>query len=63
MVSPDGASGRIWLLCQGSIILTVNPDIAMGPGCICGDSDGDGLDTISDAVYLISYVFAGGPPP
>jgi hypothetical protein len=28
-----------------------------------GDADGSGIYTISDAVYLISFVFAGGPAP
>lgn len=32
-------------------------------GCKCGDADGNGLWTISDAVYLITYIFAGGPAP
>lgn len=30
---------------------------------LCGDSDGNSLLSISDAVYLINYVFAGGPAP
>jgi hypothetical protein len=30
---------------------------------ICGDANGDGIVDISDAVYLISYIFAGGPAP
>ncbi len=29
----------------------------------CGDADGSGMVTISDAVYLINYIFAGGPAP
>ncbi len=29
----------------------------------CGDADGSGSVTVSDAVYLISYIFAGGPSP
>ena len=29
----------------------------------CGDADGSDVVNISDAVYLISYVFAGGAPP
>lgn len=38
---------------------------AFGSGClfICGDADNSGTVTISDAVYLISYIFAGGPTP
>lgn len=30
---------------------------------IPGDVDGNGVITISDAVYLISFIFAGGPEP
>ncbi len=29
----------------------------------CGDADGTGVVTISDAVFLISYIFMGGPAP
>jgi hypothetical protein len=28
-----------------------------------GDVNGDGLITVSDVVYLINYLFKGGPPP
>ncbi|MCC6963511.1 MAG: VCBS repeat-containing protein [candidate division Zixibacteria bacterium] len=30
---------------------------------IRGDADGDGSIAISDAVYLVNYIFAGGPVP
>ncbi len=30
---------------------------------LCGDADGSSMITISDAVYLINYIFAGGPAP
>jgi hypothetical protein len=30
---------------------------------ICGDADGSGVVNISDAVYLIAYIFGGGLPP
>lgn len=29
----------------------------------CGDADGNGTISITDAVYLINYIFGGGPPP
>ena len=29
----------------------------------CGDADKNGIVTISDAVYLINYIFSGGPAP
>jgi hypothetical protein len=32
-------------------------------GYICGDADGNGFSNISDAVYIISYIFGGGSPP
>ena len=37
----------------------------VGDACdhICGDTDGSNTVTISDAVYLISYIFSGGPAP
>jgi hypothetical protein len=31
--------------------------------CIPGDANGDGSINIGDAVYIIAYVFKGGPPP
>ena len=34
-----------------------------GPSYICGDANSDGNVNISDAVYLIQYIFAGGPAP
>ena len=34
-----------------------------GPVAVVGDADGNGQLTISDAVYLINFVFSGGPPP
>ncbi|MCK4857662.1 MAG: PQQ-binding-like beta-propeller repeat protein [candidate division Zixibacteria bacterium] len=30
---------------------------------LCGDADGDDLVNIADVVYLINYIFGGGPPP
>jgi len=30
---------------------------------ICGDANGDGMVNVGDAVFLISYVFRGGPAP
>ncbi len=31
--------------------------------CKCGDADGNNIFTISDAVFLITYIFGGGPAP
>ena len=30
---------------------------------VCGDADGAGEVNVSDAVYVINYIFAGGPAP
>ena len=30
---------------------------------VCGDADGDGAISVADAVYVINYVFKGGPAP
>ena len=30
---------------------------------LCGDIDGDANVTVGDIVYLINYIFKGGPPP
>jgi hypothetical protein len=32
-------------------------------GFICGDASGDEIVNVSDAVYIINYIFAGGDPP
>jgi hypothetical protein len=51
---------RAWLC--GNI-----PGLIAQPVCAlctsCGDADGDLALSISDAVFLIQYIFAGGPPP
>jgi hypothetical protein len=33
------------------------------PEFLCGDADGNGVVNISDAVFLLGYIFGGGPPP
>jgi hypothetical protein len=33
------------------------------PSYVCGDANGDATADISDVVYLIAYIFSGGPPP
>jgi uncharacterized protein (TIGR02145 family) len=30
---------------------------------ICGDANGDGALNVSDAVYIVNYIFTGGPAP
>jgi hypothetical protein len=33
------------------------------PAYLCGDADSNDLVSISDAVFLIAYIFSGGPAP
>ncbi len=42
---------------------SLSPFIVARPAYICGDADGTAIVTISDAVYLIGYIFGGGPAP
>ena len=44
---------------QHSYSIVVN----QAPVGVAGDADGSGTITISDAVFLINYIFAGGPAP
>jgi len=37
--------------------------LATGPQYICGDADASGAVDIDDVVYLIAYIFSGGPAP
>jgi len=30
---------------------------------LCGDANGDGAANITDAVHIVQFIFAGGPPP
>lgn len=41
----------------------VNPEAAFCEDCKCGDADGNTIWNISDAVFLIAYIFGGGPAP
>lgn len=60
---------------MGTIVFTTNATDALGDedqkeftiqvlqGWLCGDADGNELVNISDAVYLITYIFGSGPAP
>lgn len=53
-----------WMICWTALwqsnYLNEGP---ASPAAVCGDADCNGIITISDAVYLINYIFAGGPVP
>lgn len=57
-VSDESAPTKVDTL-SVKIVVTDPPP----PGFVCGDADGNDLVTVSDAVYLISYIFAGGVAP
>ncbi len=42
---------------------TTAHDVTVVAGNVCGDADGAASITIGDAVYLIDYIFSGGPAP
>jgi len=43
--------------------LTLNDSTNCISPCLIGDADGSGAVDIDDVVYLIAYIFTGGPPP
>ena len=50
-------------VCHGVAPTGAGPHGIFASTCMCGDADGNGIFTISDAVYLINFIFAGGPSP
>ncbi len=48
---------------QDTISLSLRVVDPPGNPFLCGDANGSELVTISDAVYLINYIFSGGPAP
>jgi hypothetical protein len=56
-----------WIEISNTYLATCFDDILLvslgEQGYICGDADGNDMVNISDAVYLIEYIFGGGPPP
>jgi hypothetical protein len=45
------------------IVIPAEMYVSFGPQYICGDANSDELVNVSDAVYILSYIFSGGPPP
>ena len=50
-------------VCHGVTPTGAGPHGIFAPTCMGGDADGNGIITISDAVYLINYIFVGGFAP
>jgi hypothetical protein len=73
---PNPTPGPLWLSYTGDGVLTfvgtadyfdnkILPEIVYlnAPDAVCGDVNFDGMTNISDAVFLIGYIFVGGPTP
>lgn len=72
LISPNWRTNNDSLLIQiatggcGSFSYTSSvelPNEGVPADFVCGDADANSLVTISDAVYLINYIFSGGPAP
>ena len=62
--------GSILLSLAAIVLYSVGPPRAEADGLVPGvlaelngDVDADGFRNINDAVYMLSYIFGGGPPP
>ncbi len=51
----DVVGDIIWVTCDNGLL-----SLAQGN---CSGPDGTGMYSVADAVYLIAYIFQGGPPP
>ncbi len=58
----DGDTDLAVTLSEDNMVRILQND-GTGTLYICGDANGDGTVNVADAVYLISYIFKGGPPP
>jgi Dockerin type I domain/Viral BACON domain len=62
-------NGTITITAPGAtnspIVINVQLTVSEGQTCqgICGDANGDLAVNVSDAVWIINYVFVGGDPP
>ncbi|MCC6962259.1 MAG: hypothetical protein IT585_03325 [candidate division Zixibacteria bacterium] len=61
-----GVAGEPPLCCLPELADSCKLDVTIvnnNPACKCGDADHNYRWSISDVVFLISYIFGGGPPP
>ncbi len=62
-----GNLGALRVIVDKALIVACGKQKSAGPldFCAppCGDVDGGGMVTIADVVFLINYIFAGGPAP
>ena len=65
-ISKEGGMRKILgKLCLGIVLLALvlTPVQLCGQSFICGDTDANGMVNIADVVYVITYIFGGGPSP
>lgn len=60
---PPNSPCRYPMLIDGAMDAWEPQITSGGMSCMCGDADNNGLFSISDPVYMMSYIFAGGPAP
>jgi hypothetical protein len=48
---------------SGDCEVNITDDVSDACQHVCGDANGDLAVNVGDAVFLISYIFKGGPPP
>lgn len=61
---PAAADTGLWMFTAGLTTIGDPAECAFTiDPYICGDANGDGSVNIGDAVYIIGYVFRGGPAP
>jgi hypothetical protein len=53
----------IQIASAGIVILLLCAGMLMADSLPAGDANGDGSANVSDAVYIINYIFTGGPEP
>ena len=61
-IRPGSSPPQLWVGSDSSGVLQ-RVYTGIGPCSDCGDANGDGTVDISDAVFLIQYIFAGGVQP
>jgi hypothetical protein len=44
-------------------VVTIPVTLHVGASILVGDADGSGGIDISDVVYIVAYIFSGGPAP
>lgn len=57
LIVDDGASSVFAELSGGEICIGSNP------GFKRGDANGDGITNVADPIFLLTYIFSGGPTP